>query len=513
MTNRSPRGMKRDFKCNENEIFGIFGILTLTLTRAIGYWRAHPAKRQPDRKSMPLPALRSNTYLSERRATVILAGFALVVALLGGSSRHDAIQLVVLRPASALFLAVPLYFIGRANLTDVKPLLAIFGSFVFWMAVQLVPLPPSIWTSLPGRELIAELDRIAGLEGAWRPLSFTPGRTFNALLALVVPGTALLLAISLGARARHLLLLVAGLGVFNALLGLLQVLDGRFSPLYLYAITNHGSPVGFFANENHAAVFSAISLIIIAKLAAYSKQHREPTLLRLSYAAGYACILLSILVGGSRVGLVSGIFALAISAIIVGNTFRARGDNRDRSRLAVWVRNHPRSLLSLFASTIFLLIGAFVALDRTPALENILSQDPLEDFRWKVLPILQVMIEDHWLFGAGFGSFDKLYLIYEPTEYMRPQYFNQAHNDWAQLIIEGGLPTILLLVWLLAWIANRVWRLAKGADSMLVEFLSWGGIFAIICAASFVDYPLRVPVFQLATVWILLALARESGQP
>ena len=34
-------------------------------------------------------------------------------------------------------------------------------------------------------------------------------------------------------------------------------------------------------------------------------------------------------------------------------------------------------------------------------------------------------------------------------------------------------------------------------------------VFVIVGAASFIDYPLRTPLFQLVAVWLLLALSRD----
>ncbi|MFX5476572.1 hypothetical protein ABTD55_21880, partial [Acinetobacter baumannii] len=84
----------------------------------------------------------------------------------------------------------------------------------------------------------------------WRPISLAPFRGLNSLLSLIVPVCALLLAVSMKLNSRVLLTIIAGLGLVNALFGLLQVVGGSRSFLYLYSITNIDTPVGLFANEN-----------------------------------------------------------------------------------------------------------------------------------------------------------------------------------------------------------------------------------------------------------------------
>ena len=254
--------------------------------------------------------------LAQAAPCVWMALLAGIVALLGGSSRPDAVQIAALRPLAALFLVPAFYYLSLAHLREARVLVGLLGLLAVWLALQIVPLPPSVWQGLPGRDVIAELDRAVGLEDNWRPISFVPSRGWNALASLVVPAAALLLALSMRASPRMLLLLVASLGLFDALLGLMQVISGRGSPLYFYAVTNRGSPVGIFANENHSAVFSAITLLVIARLGATSKALKEAPWLRIAYPPAFVIVLLAVLVSGSRAGLAMAILSLIASGLM-----------------------------------------------------------------------------------------------------------------------------------------------------------------------------------------------------
>ena len=451
--------------------------------------------------------------LSLQAAWVWLALFLGVVAFVGGSSSPEAVQLAVLRPFAALMLIPALYYLNLAQLRDARILLVLLSSLALWMALQLVPLPPAIWQSLPGREAIVALDNAAGLGDMWRPLSFVPTRGWNSLASLVVPGAALLLALATGAKPRDLLILIGGLGVFDALLGLLQTITGRDSVLYLYAITNRGSPVGIFANENHSAVFSAISLLVIARLGATSKALKEVPWLRLAYPPAFVVVLLAVLVSGSRAGIAMTLLALIVSGLMVWLGLAASRSRRRRGKLEAWLASHPRTLLGCFALVIAGLLGAFFGLERAPGFEDIFAKNPIEDLRWRLWPVLEQMIGTYWMLGIGFGSFEEFYHIYEPTALLLPSYVNQAHNDWAQLVIEGGLPAFAILTVLVGWISQSLRSLLRADNFALGRLLFWGAVIAILCAASIVDYPLRTPVFQLAAVWLLLVLALERKDP
>ncbi len=64
----------------------------------------------------------------------------------------------------------------------------------------------------------------------------------------------------------------------------------------------------------------------------------------------------------------------------------------------------------------------------------------------QTLPVLFEMAKSHFVLGAGFGSFEWLYKMWEPDHLLMTSYFNQAHNDPIQLIIEGGLPAIAIFI-------------------------------------------------------------------
>jgi O-antigen ligase len=87
-------------------------------------------------------------------------------------------------------------------------------------------------------------------------------------------------------------------------------------------------------------------------------------------------------------------------------------------------------------------------------------------------------------------------------------YINQAHNDWVQLIIEGGVVVALILLSLLVWMARAIVAISLSRAAR-VRGIFWIGVFAIISAASMIDYPLRTPLFQVVAIWFLLALSRD----
>lgn len=436
--------------------------------------------------------------------------FALTVALLGGSSRPDAVQAALLRPIAAMLLIPAFLWLQPMDLRRGKLVLLLLATLLVWMIAQLVPLPPSVWHTLPGRQTIAEIDQLVGLRDNWRPISFAPFRGLNSAFGLLIPLVALLLAIAMRISERMLLFAILAIGLIDAAFGLLQVIGGPKSPLYMFSFTNRGAPTGIFANENHSAVFSAIVLLVVTRLALESRSHNDPSWMRLSYSPAFIVILLSALITGSRAGFAATVAALLGSAVMALTVIQGAAHGRGRSReKPVW--RDPRVLtLASCAISIILMVVVFLWRERSPAVSDIMNRDSFEDLRWSLWPILHDMAADHWLVGTGFGSFDAVYHIYEPAELLKPAYLNHAHNDWAQLSIEGGFPGVLLLLVLLGWIGRCVFVIGRTGRSRREQVIFWTTCIVVLAAAEIVDYPLRTPVFQASVVWLLICLSFDS---
>ncbi len=435
--------------------------------------------------------------------------FAIAAALLGGSARFDAVQLAALRPLAALFLVPALYWMSRDKLVPARAPLAILALMAMWTALQLVPLPPSLWQALPGRETTAALDATHGLSDTWRPISWVPMRTWNALFELIVPLAAILLALAVRARKRTLLLVIVGLGVADAVLGLAQIAGGQESPLYFYTHTNAGAPTGLFANENHSGVFSALVLLVIARLLFGRRKYSR--IARVALAAAFVLVGLVLLGSGSRAALGLGITAIFASAFMAWLGLRRPSLAQETGTWTARVSRHPQVVLLIAFALLAGLIYAMFQFDRLPGLTGAMSQNAFEDLRWRIAPILWEIIATHWVLGTGFGSFDAIYLAYEPTAFQDQAYVNQAHNDWAQLVIEGGLPAIVLLLAFGRWVYGAVRKIYSPTPEAVLLAVFWAMVLAVLATASVVDYPLRTPLFQAVCAYLLVVLVADTG--
>jgi hypothetical protein len=171
-----------------------------------------------------------------------------------------------------------------------------------------------------------------------------------------------------------------------------------------------------------------------------------------------------------------------------------------------------------------LLIGtltlATVWLQRDLAIDRILDREPGEDMRSLILPAMRDMI---WLcqpWGIGVGAFRDVYEVNEPAKLLTGLYMDQAHNDWLDIALTGGLPAIgIAVVAIGAWLVRvRQVSLVEAADEFNVLRKAGLIVLLILALASLSDYPVRTPalacLFVLAAIWAALPIERVAkGKP
>lgn len=412
--------------------------------------------------------------------------FLLAVFLTGGSSREDVASLPVLRFLAACATGSAVLLATREDLARIKWPLVVLGSIFLLGLVQLVPLPPSLWSQLPERGDIVLVDSLMGLD-VWRPISLSPAATLNAVASLIVPLAAVLL-FSVTRDVNFSLLAIASMGVLSASIGLLQIFSSDQSGLYFYELMSRGSPAGLFANRNHQAVFLPCCVLICFHLASSSfSKERRTTIVLLGAAAAFMAMV--VIINSSRAGLIA---LLAVIVMCAGSLVAARQGER---------RNAPRAMRSFVVpgallAAASLIAGIFVAAQRVPALSRLLENSAFEDLRAQLLPRIAQMALDFQPWGTGLGTFEYAYRMREPVELLFPSYVNEAHNDWLQFIIEGGAPGTLIMVASCLLALRRLGALTidkrRQGPNRSASWLGLG-ILLILGGASLVDYSLRAP--------------------
>src|ERR1700687_6053767 len=212
--------------------------------------------------------------IREYRPTLIFslcASMLLCSLLLGGATRGGFLSDAILE-----LIAISILLISLSSLIDLpiyrtktRPdtylVLGFCSAIALLPLIQLVPLPPWIWTNLPGREQMAKVFDVLEGPRPWMPMSVSPHATWLSFLSLLPPIAIFVAAIQLNYRERRGLSLgIIAVGIISAFLGLMQVAQGPASVLRFFSITNDTEAVGFFANRNHFAALLCAVLLFTA---------------------------------------------------------------------------------------------------------------------------------------------------------------------------------------------------------------------------------------------------------
>lgn len=466
---------------------------------------------QSDTRSRPYSSkpLESRSVLRARPEPGVALCMALVVAsmTLGGGGTTNPQNEMVLQAITAL-IAIILTILDdwQRGLGRIPtPTWVLSGLILALPAAQLIPLPPSLWQSLPGRDIEAQALAAAGAAQRWMPLSMAPSRTFASLLAMI---SALLVALQVSRLSTSgrtwVCAAVLGTGVLSMILGVLQLSHTGGSDWSLYDQFSKGYLVGFQANRNAEADVLLICIlafgVLMTKRLTDGRQHRAAWVGILS---GVLPLLVAVLMTGSRTGIVLIGVALLTLAAMLAPALRLKG------RGVAWV--------AASAATIAV---AGAALTQVPSVAKIVARYSLtREARWDLWSDTLYSIHQVWPFGSGVGTIVPMLEAAERLDTVDPSRPVRAHNDWLEWTLEGGLPGLVLLTLTILFVIAllvRALRASHGpkADAVYrAQTIFAVGVLLIEALHSLDDYPLRsMALAALTAVAVGFVLAPSAPQ-
>ena len=423
----------------------------------------------------------------------LLVGLLVVCLLGGGSSFIDTQSLLYVRPFAVLALFLFLGLPGALNLRLVKVPLALLAGWIGLILLQLIPLPPGLWASLPGHMSYVEVADAMGFPQPWRPLSLTPDLTLNALANTLIPLAVLVGFAKLSAPERGAFVpVIIGMFCASVALGIVQIAMGASSIAYLYSHTNPGLPVGFLANRNHHAVMLGAGFpLLLTWLKRDRKGGHEGGKLRLGVALLLGLLFaLTILTTGSRAGAAALLLSLAMTGFLA-----IRDRRRDqRGRVSRWITGAVLLVAIGLLAVVSFQLGRALSIDRLISPQGQLQKD----LRFSYFPQTIAIGNRFFPFGSGIGSFEPVFINFEPDEMLSDQYANQAHNDLLDIYMTAGVPGLLILAPFIAWVViSGLSLLRRGRDEPTPRLAQLGlVIILLLLLASLVDYPLRTPLLS-----------------
>ncbi len=361
--------------------------------------------------------------------------------------------------------------------------------------LQLLPLPQSWWLWAPARQSLARDLAAVGVHHHATTWSLTPPATLRSALFLL-PGVAMF-AWVLGSDTttqRRLLMLCVALPIASLVLGFLQLgaeQDSLLNPYPQWAPSMGGT----FANPNHQGTAMLIGLGVCLSFAIGAIGARDPGTGKPrnpwpAIIAG-ATLLLGLPLTNSRAAVVIGVLMLVAAPLGMGaSALRRSGHGRV-------------GVIALVVSAVFAAIGLSAAM-------GWMKVDEVEDFRWIMRQATLALGTLHLPWGSGIGSFVPVFQQAFPESLLMPQYINAAHNDYAQVWLEGGLPVVLVATTCVTALAVSVasYLRTHGGERRLL-WAALLGMFALLAHAG-ADYALRTPAL-MTTAALLAAILVAQG--
>lgn len=448
------------------------------------------------------PARGSGTPANDVTGPAATPVFWLSAALLalafifGGQSRDNPLSTMAIELLGVTLLAATVWSRALAGSGRVGwPEFALLGAIFLVPVLQLIPLPPDLWTTLPGRDEAVATLRLAGIEPGWAPLSLDPEATFRSLLWLVPPAALFLAVGDLDTGARFRLAgVVLALCIASLILGGLQITDSDGGLFASPAGGHTDLPIGFFANRNHQGIAMAAALPFAAAFAAIwgSASSQRTRAANIVFAALVALLIVGVLVTRSRAALtLSGPALLASIAIF----WAASGAKRLRRETALMIG--AAAIALVFAAQFA--IGA--VFDRFETLAD-------GDGRFNMWPSIIEGSADVAPIGAGLGTFVNFYRAWEPLDLMGPNFINHAHNDHLELWLETGWLAAFVLAAFYLWLGRVLLKAWSGPSTASAMLARAGGVAVfVLLTHSVVDYPLRTQALVCAFALAAACLA------
>jgi O-antigen ligase len=461
--------------------------------------------------------------VSERASILLEAGCVLLFLLAFGWSRREPLP-----PAAGPLRILPALFVG-------------------WTLLQLVPLPPGLlrWISpgthslyarnLPGyaapggradletwlRDQEGEHSQglesrgkySTGFEGkipirpGWQPVSWYPGATLRWLFRfLAYWGVFLVVSrhLSEGACRVRLAWFLTLFGFALAVFGIVQRLTWN-GKIYWTIPVYQGNPFGPWVNNNHFSGYLelilpiGIALGIRAYRTGRGRRHgsrsRIPRLLLILFLLIWMVAALGL--ARSR----GGIFSLVLGGTIL-LFLRLVPKLRERWGRAAGYAVAAAPVVAALAGILWYAFqGGALRPDEPGGVEPSLA-GRINAWRGVVGMILANPFT-----GTGLGTFGQAYPVFKTHGLL--SVWQQAHNEYLQILSESGLPGFLILLAGLVWIARRhVVPLLRGRER--ADPVASGAAFAVmtLLGHSLVDFNLQIPANGLLFVVVAGMLIR-----
>jgi O-antigen ligase len=272
-------------------------------------------------------------------------------------------------------------------------------------------------------------------------------------------------------------------GALYAFFALAQDLTTNGKIFWVHSAQFNGSIYGSYVNHDHYAGLMEMPFVL-------SMGHVLRGGKRVLVGACAVLMAGTIFLSGSRAGMLAFVFEMVLFAA-----------------LTLGKRRSPRIALGTMSVCVFILallifLGKVQVLGRlgdlSPGIRMDITKDSLRMFSKRPVG------------GWGLGTFPTVYPSYR--SFYTNLFVNEAHNDYAQLLVETGLLGFGLMLWFLVCLYRHGLPTSRRSEFQWDEAVSLAALLGCtgILLHSFVDFNLQIPA-NAALFYVLCGLATSKS--
>jgi O-antigen ligase len=347
-------------------------------------------------------------------------------------------------------------------------------------------------------------------------VSIDPSRTMRALAFVVFGFAWAWLCASLAKRSscftRSLARNLAALGLVVAIIGLAQraTFNGKLLWFWepLFYSTNAFGP---FVNRNHFAGWMLLALMLslgylfgrLSTQARALKPSWRDRMLWIGSPDGTTLILTAVAIVVMVCSLVwtmsrSGIAATGVAATILV--------------AAAVYRSNRRTLRLALAGYLFVTVVGVVAWRGTDTLFAWYGNTQTLEWRFALWRDTIPALKDFWVTGSGLNTYGTLMVAYAPADMSHQP--REAHNDYLQLAVEGGLLLCVPVFLLVVAVGQKVVRRLMQPQDEMTWWIRMGAVAGIcgMAVQELTEFSLQIPgVALLFATCVALAVHEPAA--
>lgn len=322
-----------------------------------------------------------------------------------------------------------------------------------------------------------------------RTLSIDPYSTaffVRNLLVFLLFLTAALTFLNSEPRLRKVSVLITIFGGIMAFLAILQRI-AYSDAIYGLRVPFQASPFGPFVNGHHFAGFMEMTAGVTLGLILGEMPRQKKVLFALSLIIMIAAILMTSSRGGMISLLVTAAMATTLS-FLSRKRRHSESDGKFTIRTPVLIGSAG---IGVIAIVLVLLLGADESLSRGLGLTEVGGGGDASNGRLHFWSIAWQIFLDHPIVGSGFESYGVAFTRYDTWNGIFR--VERAHNDYLQILAEGGILGIACVGAFLYWFFRKGLVSVAHAGIGFRRDVAVGAIAGCtgILVHSFVDFPLR----------------------